>query len=218
MLPGDRGAGRRTCGCRSTPPRPRWPAPRSPPAPRWSTTSPPRCTTSRPSGGVGWVAMHMQGEPRTMQARPRATTTWSPRSTAFLVGRADAAAADAGVAEVWIDPGHRLRQDRRPQLGAARRARRSWCATGLARSRSAPAARRSSARRWPPPTGPAAASPPDDRLEGSVATAVRAAAAGAGMVRVHDVAATVAALDAAGPADRSTASVGHEQRESSRWL
>ena len=40
--------------------------------------------------------------------------------------------------------------------------------------------------------------PVDDRLEGSVATAVHAARAGAAMVRVHDVAATVAALDAAG--------------------
>jgi len=34
---------------------------------------------------------------------------------------------------------------------------------------------------------------PDDRLEGSVATATLALAAGAAMVRVHDVAATVTA-------------------------
>ena len=39
--------------------------------------------------------------------------------------------------------------------------------------------------------------PADDRLEGSVATSVRAALDGAAMVRVHDVAATVGALQAA---------------------
>ena len=42
-----------------------------------------------------------------------------------------------------------------------------------------------------------APAPVDDRLEGSVATAVRAALDGAALVRVHDVAATVGALRAA---------------------
>jgi dihydropteroate synthase len=42
----------------------------------------------------------------------------------------------------------------------------------------------------PPPA------PPSDRLEGSLATAVWAQLAGAAMVRVHDVAATVRARDA----------------------
>jgi dihydropteroate synthase len=44
---------------------------------------------------------------------------------------------------------------------------------------------------------PGGAVPPaSDRLEGSVATAVWSARCGAAMVRVHDVAATVRALDA----------------------
>ncbi len=38
--------------------------------------------------------------------------------------------------------------------------------------------------------------PVHDRLEGSVTTALRAASDGAAMVRVHDVAATVAAFEA----------------------
>jgi dihydropteroate synthase len=60
--------------------------------------------------------------------------------------------------------------------------------------------------------------PTGDRLEGSVATAVRAVAGGAAMVRVHEVAATVAALGAATSAVRPSRVDRHEQRESSRWL
>ena len=65
--------------------------------------------------------------------------------------------------------------------------------------------------------------PADDRLEGSVVTAVRAASAGASMIRVHDVAATVAALRRnavlqSGRPRRRSGHVDHEQRESSRWL
>ena len=41
---------------------------------------------------------------------------------------------------------------------------------------------------------------PDDRLEGSITTAAWAATMGAAMIRVHDVRATVAALDAVAPA------------------
>lgn len=53
--------------------------------------------------GVGWVAMHMFGDPRTMQAEPHYTDVVDDVRS-FLVGRATAAAA-AGVEEVWIDPG-----------------------------------------------------------------------------------------------------------------
>ena len=42
---------------------------------------------------------------------------------------------------------------------------------------------------------------PGDRLEGSIATATWAATMGAAMIRVHDVRATVAALDAVASAD-----------------
>ncbi|HEX2117644.1 MAG TPA: dihydropteroate synthase, partial [Acidimicrobiales bacterium] len=50
--------------------------------------------------GVGWVAMHMQGDPRTMQDDPSYGDVVA-EVTAFLVERAAAAHVD----EVWIDPG-----------------------------------------------------------------------------------------------------------------
>ena len=53
--------------------------------------------------GVAWAAMHVQGEPATMQDDPRYDDVVA-EVLADLVGRADAAIA-AGVPEVWIDPG-----------------------------------------------------------------------------------------------------------------
>ncbi|HEY6472090.1 MAG TPA: dihydropteroate synthase, partial [Acidimicrobiales bacterium] len=53
--------------------------------------------------GAGWVAMHMRGEPRTMQEDPRYDDVVS-EVRGFLAERA-AAARRAGVAEGWIDPG-----------------------------------------------------------------------------------------------------------------
>src|SRR5437773_7901039 len=55
------------------------------------------------AAGIGWVAMHMQGEPRTMQQAPHYGDVVE-EVRGFLVDRA-ARALDAGVAEVWIDPG-----------------------------------------------------------------------------------------------------------------
>jgi dihydropteroate synthase len=53
--------------------------------------------------GAAFVAMHMLGDPRTMQADP-AYGDVVTEVRDFLVERADAARA-AGVREVWIDPG-----------------------------------------------------------------------------------------------------------------
>ena len=53
--------------------------------------------------GVGWVAMHMFGDPRTMQVEPRYDDVVDDVRV-FLVERAEAAVA-GGVEEVWIDPG-----------------------------------------------------------------------------------------------------------------
>ncbi len=53
--------------------------------------------------GVGFVAMHMLGDPRTMQSDPRYDDVVAD-VTRFLVDRAEAAVA-LGVDEVWIDPG-----------------------------------------------------------------------------------------------------------------
>ena len=53
--------------------------------------------------GVGWVAMHMQGDPRTMQQDPTYDDVVAEVRD-YLVARAEAAVA-AGVDELWIDPG-----------------------------------------------------------------------------------------------------------------
>jgi GTP cyclohydrolase I len=55
------------------------------------------------AAGAGWVAMHMQGEPATMQDDPRYGDVVTEVRD-HLVERAEAAGA-AGVREVWIDPG-----------------------------------------------------------------------------------------------------------------
>ncbi len=145
--------------------------------------------------GVGWVAMHMQGRPRTMQADPFYDDVVA-EVTAELVASAEAARA-AGVGEVWIDPGIGFGKTRAhnwellaaiPHLVAT-----GWpVAVGTSR-KAFLGALLAEADAGHGDVGP---TPVDDRLEGSVTTAVRAALDGAGLVRVHDVAATVAALRA----------------------
>ena len=140
-------------------------------------------------GGVAFVAMHMQGEPGTMQAGP-AYGDVVTEVRDHLVARADAARA-AGVAEVWIDPGigfgktldHNLDLLANLEVLVATgypvlvgTSRKGMLGTLAARADAG-----------------GAVPPPADRLEGSLATAVWALWRGAGMVRVHDVAATVRA-------------------------
>ena len=55
------------------------------------------------STGVGWVAMHMRGTPRTMQDDPRYDDVVTEVHS-FVLDRARQA-TDAGVGEVWVDPG-----------------------------------------------------------------------------------------------------------------
>ena len=106
----------------------------------------------------------------------------------MLVERA-ARAHQAGVAEVWIDPGHRLRQDARPQSGPAGLVGRSGGHRLSGHGGDEP-------QELPGLVGVVrggSSVPVDERLPGSLATATWAMAQGAGMVRVHDVAATVQA-------------------------
>jgi dihydropteroate synthase len=139
------------------------------------------------TAGAGYVAMHMQGEPRTMQDDPHYDDVVA-EVAAFLADRTEAARA-AGVEEVWVDPGigfgktvdHNLSLLRHLRLLAPEGA-----ALLVGTSRKSFLGRL---------TGGADA---DDRLEGSLATAVWAAVQGAGMVRVHDVAATVQAMRVVG--------------------
>ena len=145
--------------------------------------------------GVGWVAMHMFGDPRTMQADPRYDDVVEDVRR-FLVERAEQA-VHAGVGEVWIDPGigfgkttvHNLELLSRldvlvgegfPVLVGTSRKR--FLGELLARSDAGQA-----------PYGPAVAAagvpavepvPVGDRVDGSLATAMWAMIHGARMVRV----------------------------------
>lgn len=137
--------------------------------------------------GAGYVLVHMQGTPATMQVSPRYDDVVG-EVFGFLVSRAEQAAA-AGVDEVWVDPGigfgktvaHNLALLRHlPELvdtgwpllvGTSRKGFIGRLALG--------------------PDGEPA--PVERRRPGSLATATWAMLAGASMVRVHDVAATVQA-------------------------
>lgn len=130
------------------------------------------------ASGVGWVAMHMQGEPRTMQVEPHYDDVVAEVRD-FLLKRAEQADA-AGVGEVWIDPGIGFGKTKRHNLLLLRHLDQ-LVATG--RRVVIGTSRKSFL--GPDPVG--------DRLEGSLASAVWAINAGVGMVRVHDVAATVQA-------------------------
>ncbi len=139
---------------------------------------------------VSWAAMHAQGEPATMQDAP------SYRDVVVevrdhLVARAEAARA-AGVRDVWIDPGIGFGKTAEHNLTLLAHldelvacgypvmigtSRKGFLGRLLAQADASGA-----------PT------PPDDRLEGSLATATWAMAAGVRMLRVHDVRATVHAV------------------------
>lgn len=141
------------------------------------------------AGGVGFVAMHMLGDPKTMQADPRYDDVVAEVRD-FLVARADAVVA-AGVNEVWIDPGIGFGKTTAHNLSLLRHLD-VLVATGFpvliatSRKRFLGQLLAESDVRAEPPA-------PDDRLEGSIGTAVWAMVHGARMVRVHDVRATVQA-------------------------
>jgi dihydropteroate synthase len=159
--------------------------------------------------GVGWVVVHMQGDPRTMQVEPRYDDVVIDVRD-FLVERADEAVA-MGVDEVWIDPGfgfgktlaHNLavlgRLDALVATGfpVAVGLSRKWFLGRLTAASDARAAAPPLPGLEAPLEGPDAplAVPVDDRLEASVATAAWAMSRGARMVRVHDVAPTARAAE-----------------------
>ncbi len=151
---------------------------------------------------VGWVAMHMLGDPQTMQVEPSYGDVVA-EVRAFLVQRADEAVA-AGVEEVWIDPGFGFGKTLAHNLALLAHVD-AFVATGypvlvgLSRKQFlgrllAASDRRATEPPLPGISGPVAGAEPvptDDRLEGSIATAVWAMSHGVQMVRAHDVAATV---------------------------
>jgi dihydropteroate synthase len=145
------------------------------------------------AAGAGYIAMHMQGEPRTMQADPHYDDVVAEVGE-FLAERIDAARA-AGIAEVALaaDPGigfgktveHNLellaglpaltKRVRVPVMVGT--SRKTFIGKLLARTAGTPAV---------PPV--------DEREEGTLATVVWAVERGASIVRVHDVVPAVRAV------------------------
>jgi dihydropteroate synthase len=139
------------------------------------------------AAGVGWVAMHMRGTPATMQHDPRYDDVVA-EVAAFLAARAQEA-RDIGVDEVWVDPGIGFGKTAAHNLALLRHLR-VLVALGF------PVLVGTSRKSFLGAL--AGGAPPDDRLEGSVATAVWAMSQGAAMVRVHDVVPTVQAATLVG--------------------
>jgi dihydropteroate synthase len=135
--------------------------------------------------GVGWVAMHMQGEPQTMQADPRYDDVVA-EVRAFLLDRA-ARATEAGVTEVWIDPGIGFGKTLAHNLELLHHLD-ALVATGI------PVLIGTSRKSFLGRLSDEPPAPVDDRREGSLASAVWAATQGAAMLRVHDVRPTVQAV------------------------
>jgi dihydropteroate synthase len=141
--------------------------------------------------GCGWVAMHMPADPAVMQRHAHYQDVVREVRD-YLVERAESARA-AGVDPIWIDPG----------IGFGKMARHNLELLGRLEVLVATG--------WPVLVGTSRKSflgsiasrpgeepvPPEDRLEGSVATAVWSVLRGADVVRVHDVRATVMAVQLA---------------------
>ena len=143
--------------------------------------------------GAGWIAMHMRGEPGTMQDAPHYDDVVG-EVLDFLV-EAHRRGREAGIGEIWVDPG----------IGFGKTFEHNWTLLGELETFVAtgiPVAVGMSRKGFlgavlAVADGTEERPGPDDRLEGSITTACWAATMGAAMIRVHDVRATVAALDAA---------------------
>lgn len=133
--------------------------------------------------GMGWIAMHMQGEPQTMQQTPHYDDVVAEVAD-FLAARVEAGRA-AGVTEVWVDPG----------IGFGKTFADNWrllAHLDVIVSAGTPVVVGTSRKGFLGDVtgrsdGLDRSTPPDDRIEASVATATHAMALGASMVRVHDV-------------------------------
>jgi dihydropteroate synthase len=154
--------------------------------------------------GVGWVAMHMRGTPRTMQQDPRYDDVVGEVAS-FLEERAEAALA-AGVSEVWVDPGIGFGKTPEHNLSLLRHLGRM---VAMGYPVMIGTSRKSFLGRLTGDDG--GLLPVEERLPASLATAVWAMANGAGMVRVHDVAPTRQAamvVGTAGPGGRPEGTAG----------
>jgi dihydropteroate synthase len=128
--------------------------------------------------GATVVLMHMLGEPRTMQEDPRYDDVVA-EVKAFLAERLEAALA-AGIDErrVWLDPGIGFGKTGAHNMELLRR-------LGELRELGRPLVIGASRKSF---IGKVDGSPADQRLGGTIASSVLAAAEGADVLRVHDVA------------------------------
>jgi len=137
--------------------------------------------------GAGLVLMHMQGEPRTMQENPVYDDVVDDVKV-FLAERLEAAIG-AGVDEerVWLDPGIGFGKDLEHNLELLRR-------LGELRELGRPLVVGASRKSF---IGKIDGSAVGDRLGGTIASSILAAAEGADVLRVHDVAETARAAKVA---------------------
>jgi len=155
------------------------------------------------AAGAGYVAMHMQGEPRTMQAHPHYDDVVG-EVVDFLAGRIDAVRA-AGVADgaIAADPGIGFGKTVEHNL------RLLACLPALAERVRVPVmvgtSRKTFVGKLLARAGAASGDlPVDEREEGTLATVVWAVERGASIVRVHDAlpaARAIRLLDALHAAD-----------------
>jgi dihydropteroate synthase len=133
--------------------------------------------------GAELVLMHMQGNPRTMQDEPTYEDVVDDVRR-FLAERIEAAVA-AGVAEerIWVDPGIGFGKTLEHNLELLRR-------LGELRDLGRPILVGTSRKSF---IGKVDGSGADERIGGTIASSVLAVAAGADMLRVHDVAEAVQA-------------------------
>lgn len=138
--------------------------------------------------GAGLVLMHMQGDPRTMQESPSYDDVVDDVK-AFLAERLEVAVG-AGVAEerIWLDPGIGFGKNLDHNLELLHR-------LGELRELGRPLVVGTSRKSF---IAKIDGSPVGDRLGGTIASSVLAAANGADVLRVHDVAEVAQATRVAG--------------------
>lgn len=152
--------------------------------------------------GAGLIVMHMQGKPRTMQQHPRYEDVVA--EVGESLARSVTAAEERGVHrnQLMVDPGigfgktidHNLELLRRlPALEALSRPILVGASRKGFLGRIVGIAGRTAADGWPADAD-ATTAPLEARLEASLGVHAAAALAGAHMVRVHDVHATVRTL------------------------
>lgn len=136
--------------------------------------------------GAAVILMHMQGDPTTMQADPSYRDV--VLEVAGYLGQRVAACRAAGIARerLCVDPGIGFGKSVAHNLALLRhlpRLRQAEVALLIGASRKSFIARLSHGE------------PAEQRVPGSIAVALHAAESGVDLLRVHDVAATIQALD-----------------------